>query len=671
MAMILGKITGKSTTQEFWFNVDSEKTRKFQYCQVYHKDYDYVLCQIVEMEKTAQAVAGKCIIIGYKDTQGALKQIRSPFDIGTEVLQADDEFIKKIITFQDPKKGAYVGILEGTSIPVYLDLNKLLTRHVAVLAKSGSGKSYSVGVLLEEIMEKNVPLVIIDPHSEYSTLKSENDSEADIKAMERFQIKPKNYYKKVVEYGDPKISPTARPLKLNENLTAQELIDMLPTKLNNNQLGLLYSVLKNIPELNFSSLIMELEKSDNSSRFSVINVIDYLKKLNVFSQSSPTGLNEIVQSGRCSIINLKGMEPPVQDIIVYKLLRDLFADRKSGKVPPFFLVIEEAHNFVPEKGFGEAKSAKVIKTIASEGRKFGLGLCIVSQRPAIVQKTVLSQCTTQIILKITNPNDLKAISTSVEGITGESESEIRNLPIGTAIITGVSDMPLFVNVRPRKSKHGGQAIDMLGLANEEKFFEDLKEFKEQGLLPIVKPRMTIQDIKLMHGDAKIRTVLVPCMLFLCEGKGMEFNILIEMIDGAVVLDADELNIKTAHLPDLEKLSKDELRILEAGFRLKKFSSTDIIKLTGTSFDLEPTIKKLEAAGFFVPDGKDQHSISDRFILSNLSRHSFFGKIDFAPVSYDELLEKKQRIDSVKARLARFTSVKDQRECYLVHYIVGK
>jgi uncharacterized protein len=668
--MILGKITGKSTTSEFWFTVDNQETKKFQYCQVYHKDYDYVLCQVVEMEKTAQSVLGKCMVIGYKEPEGGLKQIRSPFDVGTEVLKADDEFIKRIITFEDPKKGAYVGLLEGTSIPVYLDLNKLLTRHVAVLAKSGSGKSYSVGVLLEEIMEKNVPLVIIDPHSEYSTLKLENDSETDRKSMERFQIKPKNYYRKIIEYGDPKISPTAKPIKLNENLTAQELLDMLPTKLNNNQLGLLYSVLKNIPELNFNSLMIELDKSDNSSRFSVINVIDFLKKLNVFSSAAPTSLNEIVQSGRCSIINLKGMEPQVQDIIVYKLLRDLFMERKNGKVPPFFLVIEEAHNFVPEKGFGEAKSAKVIKTVASEGRKFGLGLCIVSQRPAIVQKTVLSQCTTQIILKVTNPNDLKAISTSVEGITGESENEIKNIPIGTAIITGVSDMPLFVNVRPRKSKHGGQAIDMLGLADEQKFFEDLKEYKEQGLLPVVKPKMTVQDVKLMHGDVKIKTVLLPCSLFLCETKGTEHNLLMEMVDGTVVLDSDELTIKTAHLPELEKLGKEELKILESGFRLKRFSPTDIIKLSGTSLDTEQIVKSLESKGYFVPDGQGTFSVSDRYILSNLSKNAFNGKIDFMPISYDELVEKKQRMDSVKARLGRFTTVKDQRECWMVHYVVG-
>ena len=78
---------------------------------------------------------------------------------------------------------------------VYLDLNKLLTKHLAVLAKSGSGKSFFSGVLLEELLERNIPVVVIDPHGEYSSLKypsevKEND----------FEIKPKEFLKHVQEY---------------------------------------------------------------------------------------------------------------------------------------------------------------------------------------------------------------------------------------------------------------------------------------------------------------------------------------------------------------------------------------------------------------------------------------------------------------------------------------
>ncbi len=665
---ILGRIIGKVTTSRFEFLVENE-TRKFDYCQVYHKSYDYVLCQVVELEKTSDRIIARCIVIGYKDSRGRIRQARSPFDVGTEVLKAEEEFIKKIVMLDEHKKGAYIGLLEGTHIPVYIDLNKLLTRHVAVLAKSGSGKSYSVGVLLEEIMEKNVPLLIIDPHGEYVTLKQENENKNDIKLMDQYNIKPKSYARKIVVYGDTSIDPGQRPLQLNENMTSDELIDLLPTRLSNSQSALLFSTIKDLDSLTFDSLILGLQASENNQKWNLINIIEYLKKLGIFS-ANPTSLNEIVQSGRCSIVNLKGIDPAVQEIIVYKLLRDLFHERKLGKLPPFFLVMEEAHNFVPEKGFSEAISSKVVKTIASEGRKFGLGLCVVSQRPAIVQKTVLSQCTTQIILKITNPNDLKAISNSVEGITWESENEIKNLPVGTALITGIVDMPLLVSIRPRKTRHGGEAVDILGMQEEEeKFFDDLKDFKDKKLMPVIRPKITPKDIRLMsEKDVTVKTVLIPCELFLCESKSREFNLLIEMVNGSIVQDIEGIKIRSAFLPELSSLAREELKILETAFRLKRFTSDELIKKTGSSLDAAGVLGSLAEKGYLIKNG-DTYEISERYILSDLAKHAFYSRIEFVKVDYEEILPKKQRIDVIKAKLSRFTQIKDHRECFLVHHTV--
>jgi len=598
---------------------------------------------------------------------GRIKQVRSPFDVGSEVLKAEEDFIKSIIQLEETQKGAYVGMLEGTHIPVHLDLNKLLTKHVAVLAKSGSGKSYSVGVMLEEIMEKNVPLVIIDPHGEYLTLKQENDNANDRKIMSKFNVKAKSFSRKISVYGDTALDETFKPLKLNEFMTAEELETMLPTKITSSQMGLLYSAIKEMDTLNLNNLILALQATDNNQKWNLINMLEYLKNLNIFSPN-PTSFNELVQSGRCSIINLKGVDPQVQEIMLYKLLKDLFQERKLSKVPPFFLVIEEAHNFVPEKGFSEAKCSKIIKTIASEGRKFGLGLCVVSQRPAIVQKTVLSQCTTQIILKITNPNDLKAITNSVEGITYETESEIKNLPIGTALVTGIVDMPLIVNFRPRKTKHGGEAVDILGMQeDEEKFFDDLKDFKDKKLIPLIKPKITPKDIKLMsEGDVEIETLIVPCAMFLCEKSGRQFNILVEMVGGGIVLNIEDLVIRTALLPELHKLSQEELKTLESAFKLKKFTLESFVQKTGQSLDVKAVLDTLTAKGY-LENKFGNFELSEKYILTDISKHEFFTKIEYHRIDTGRMLPKKKRIDSMKALLGKFTTVKDHRECYLVHY----
>jgi hypothetical protein len=158
---------------------------------------------------------------------------------------------------------------------------------------------------------------------------------------------------------------------------------------------------------------------------------------------------------------MKGVPPDIQDVVVARITKELFNNRKAGKVPPFLLVVEEAHNYCPERGFGNAVSSASLRTIASEGRKFGMGLCIVSQRPAKVDKNIISQCNTNIILKVTNPNDLKAIIQSVEGLTNQTYNEIQRLPIGVALISGASiQIPIMSEIRTRETSHGGKSVNI-------------------------------------------------------------------------------------------------------------------------------------------------------------------------------------------------------------------
>lgn len=159
---------------------------------------------------------------------------------------------------------------------------------------------------------------------------------------------------------------------------------------------------------------------------------------------------------------MKGVNPDLQAMIVAKLCADIFDARKLNTVPPCMLVIEEAHNFCPEKGFERTVSTDILRTIASEGRKFGLGLMVVSQRPARVDKNILSQCNTQIIMKVTNPNDLKAISKGLEGIGSDVEDDIKSLSPGVAMIVSTYiERPILVDIRTRKSKHGGASVPVV------------------------------------------------------------------------------------------------------------------------------------------------------------------------------------------------------------------
>src|SRR3989344_325135 len=341
--MYLGKIVGKTSTKDFRFKLD-EKAEKFQYIQ-FTQNNTPVLAQIIEIEKDPEKTIAICQTLGYRDQNTRLQILKTPPEPNTEIFNADDSTIREILGLNDKKAGAYIGKLTNyPNIKVYLNLNNLLTKHLAVLAKSGSGKSFATAVLIEELLDKKIPVVIIDPHGEYSSLKhaAENSTE-----LERFDIKPKSYAQEIKEYSpDVTTNPEAEPLKLsNQNMTSKELLHLLPTKLSNNQKGTLYASLKNIQNLNFDNIISELEILDDSySRYTIIHVIEYLKKLNIFSENS-TPLSELVQQNRCSIINLKGISSELQEVIVYKIAKDLFQARKTNNIPPFFLVIEEAHNY--------------------------------------------------------------------------------------------------------------------------------------------------------------------------------------------------------------------------------------------------------------------------------------------------------------------------------------
>ena len=602
--LILGKIVGKSTTTHFEFQV-SAPVEKFDFVQILQDDH-YILCQIIELVRDSEKTIAECSILGFRGSDGKAKPLRTAPQPGIEVLKAEDKFIQQIVQLDAAAAGAYIGNLDGKDIPIRIDLHQLLTKHVAVLAKSGAGKSYTVGVLLEEILEHKIPLLVIDPHGEYGTLRQPNDNLQDTAALIRFGLKPKGFAH-VQEYGDINIHPNAKPLRLNAQMENEQLVELLPAKLNQNQIGMLYSALQHLRSPDFESLIAELELSDAQSKWGVISMIDGLRKLELFSTAF-TPYNELINSGACSIINLKGTAPEIQEIIVAKLLSDLFAERKRGTIPPFFAVIEESHTFMPERSFGEAKSSRVLRTIASEGRKFGMGLCVVSQRPARIDKSVLSQCSTQIILKITNPGDVKAIAGSVEGLTLQSEAELPNLPIGTALITGVVDMPLVVNVRPRMTKHGGQAVDMgVEETPETDVRTELAEHEDAGLMPLIRPQLSPKDIQLMEAKpVQIETFLIPAVLYTCEHRGQEFQVLIELTKGRIITNIDD----------------------------------------GANVPIPPVNQ---------PD-------------FHLAQHAFYGKIQYGKVEFDKQLPRAARADMIANRIEQMAKIKNQQECHIVWYI---
>ena len=135
-------------------------------------------------------------------------------------------------------------------------------------------------------------------------------------------------------------------------------------------------------------------------------------------------------------------------MIVEYLASRLFYMRKKNKVPPFLMIVEEAHQFCPEQSKSISKS--IIETIAREGRKFMACLNLVSQRPKKLSTTALSQCNSKLILKISNPYDLKHLMESDEALTKSYGEMISSLAVGELLIVGNAvNYPVFIEVRQR------------------------------------------------------------------------------------------------------------------------------------------------------------------------------------------------------------------------------
>ena len=213
------------------------------------------------------------------------------------------------------------------------------------------------------------------------------------------------------------------------------------------------------PDYTVRDLVRAAELTEGGIMETLHERLEYVEQTKLLGPVG-TSLNDLVQKGSATLINLRGIAPDVQELVVARIASTLFDNRKKDKIPPLFLVVEEAHNFAPQQG--TATCSRILKNIASEGRKFGLGLCVVTQRAARIDKSVLSQCNTQLILQVTNPLDLKAIAQSIEGLTDGMTEMIQSLPVGTALITGGGyHTPLFCEVRPRATRHGGESVQIV------------------------------------------------------------------------------------------------------------------------------------------------------------------------------------------------------------------
>jgi DNA helicase HerA-like ATPase len=154
------------------------------------------------------------------------------------------------------------------------------------------------------------------------------------------------------------------------------------------------------------------------------------------------------------ILDISGLPNEVAGPLAAMLARLLFQYKlyqttDERKKDPILLVCEEAHRYVPDRGEAEYATAQIaIRRIAREGRKYGIGLMLVSQRPADVESTVISQCGTWLVLRLTNQADQQHVARFLpDGLSGMTKA-LPNLAQQEAIFVGEgASLPARVRIR--------------------------------------------------------------------------------------------------------------------------------------------------------------------------------------------------------------------------------
>jgi hypothetical protein len=426
-------------------------------------------------------------IMGYYDpATGSFINPWIPPQSGKRIYLADNEMLAKVLSRRQDKQlgSATIGSLltrPPKAVPVVLSIKDVVSTHLAIIASTGAGKSYLASVVIEELMQPHnkACVLIVDPHGEYGTL----DQIMNVPEFsEPGEGKYAGYQAQVKVY---------KPEQVKVRLSSLNMGDMrhLLTEMTEKQQYLLSRALRHVNDIKKGTpwSVADLKKSiravakqkddeesegaDDSSTVRALEwrVEQRFEHTFTFDDIQHLDLPEIFKPGQCTVLQLNDVDERDQQVIVATLLRRLNRarmDTERGKVHdgemylpyPVFVLIEEAHHFAP--GGAEVVSTAILKQVLAEGRKFGIGVGLISQRPGKLDADVLSQCQTQCIMRIVNEIDQKSVASAIEGVGRDLLDNLPALSKGQVIVAGAGvNTPVICRVRQRYTQHGGESKD--------------------------------------------------------------------------------------------------------------------------------------------------------------------------------------------------------------------
>ena len=419
-------------------------------------------------------------VIGYFHQALGFINPRITPDPGAKVCLADDITLRQVINKKTPGSigAAHVGALllrPGDAVPVALDVKALVSTHMAILAGTGSGKSYTAGVLIEELLRpyNRAAVLIFDPHGEYGTL-------SDMRGHPAFTHE--DGYRPAIQVmtpGDIRIRMSS--------LDYYDVLTLLPDMSDRQQaiLNKAFGILRKHRKGDYRwdaqdliSAVYEADQSEDdegnlktgSSAPAIEWKLEKLSRSDYFHRVDHLAPKDLFEPGQATVLQMNEISQEEQQVICAAVLRqcyqarinterDRIASDDENYLPyPVFILVEEAHRFAPAHEPSRCK--QILRTILSEGRKFGMGVGLITQRPGKLDSDVLSQCMSQFLMRIVNPVDQESLKYGVEAAGRDLLKELPALTKGQVIISGACiNTPVLCQVRQRLTQHGGETMD--------------------------------------------------------------------------------------------------------------------------------------------------------------------------------------------------------------------
>lgn len=419
-------------------------------------------------------------VIGYFHQALGFINPRLTPDPGTRVYVVDDETLVKVVNKRQSGEvgSATVGSLllrDANAVPVSLDVKELVSTHMAILAGTGSGKSYTAGVLIEEFLQpyNRAAVLIFDPHGEYGTL-------SEMRGHPQFEGED-GYVPDVQILTPDDITIRISSLDYHDVLTLLPEMSDRQQSILNKAFRILHRHKRGDYRWNVDDLIAAVNEADTSeddegnpkmgsSAPAIAWKLERFANSPYFHQTNHLAPKDLFEPGRVTVLQMNEISQEEQQVICAAVLRQSYLARintEKDKIQsndenylpyPVFTLVEEAHRFAPANEPSRCKA--ILRTILSEGRKFGLGVGLITQRPGKLDSDVLSQCMSQFLMRIVNPVDQESLKYGVEAAGRDLLKELPALTKGQVIISGACvNTPVLCQVRQRLTKHGGETLN--------------------------------------------------------------------------------------------------------------------------------------------------------------------------------------------------------------------